>query len=224
MADNENVIETPAKESVVEVEDTSPVVEAAAKPESGNGSNGEKFLAGIKEWFRKFIVGLKHKTHRIPFVLLVITSFVYLCFLGTLSQFIEPNSGIKSLGIFMFVNTLASILVLMLFLYSFPNRKKTNLVFLSITFAVLTLMLIMDILFYVNILSYASKNNLDLGLDLDAYSVINCVIVHIVMLVICIIALATLPLYKKLICKINTSKEVKSSTMSEALDTSEEDG
>ena len=47
-------------------------------------------------------------------------------------------------------------------------------------------------------------------------------ITHLVMVCVSAVLLATLPLYKKLIMKINTSKELESTQLSEAIDV--EDG
>lgn len=220
----ENIEATPA-ESVVEINEEAQA-EATKKPISDN-----KFVAGVKEWFRKSIVKLKHKPQTIPFVILVITSFMYLCFLGTLSPFITPNRSIKGLGIFQFVNTLASILIILVFLNSFPKRKKVNIVFLVMTFVVLALMVVMDIMFIVNTADYANNA---LGIDngfqwflaeMDGASEsITCIIVHIVFLAITTVILALLPVYKKLLMKINTSKDLASNDIKEEIDTSEENG
>ena len=51
---------------------------------------------------------------------------------------------------------------------------------------------------------------------------LNVSIVHIVFMGISVILLATLPLYKKLIMKINTKKVVEGTEMTEEIDTAEE--
>ena len=222
MEENENVVETPVEDAVV--------TETVKSPEPENKpSKGAQFAAAAKERLRKFTVNLKRKPQNIPFVFLLITSFLFLCFLGTTSKFIDINSSIRSLGLFQFVNTLASILIILIFLNTFPKRKKMNIVMLVITFAVLVLMIVMDILFIVNIANYANglgiKNGFQwfLGRPGTAES-IRCVIVHMVFLGITIILLALLPVFKKLLLKINTSKELASNDIKEEIDTSEEDG
>lgn len=245
MSENENVMDTSeevevttevtAEASDVEptevtaVEDTENTAEVVpAQPGEQQPSFGKKLAAGVKEWFRKFIVKLKHKPQNIPFAFLLITSFMYLCFLGTTSKFIDGNSNIKSLGLFQFVNTLASILILLIFLNAFPKRKKINIVMLVITFVVLALMIVMDILFIVNVIDYG-KNNTLRGLDWflareGTTESINTCIVHIVFVGFTALLLALLPVFKMLLMKINTSKELASNDIKEELDTSEEDG
>ena len=141
MSENENVMDATVDTEVTAAENIENAPAALpGQPEEQKPSRGQKIKAGIKEWFRKTIVKLKHKPQTIPFVILLITSFMYLCFLGTTSKFIDTNSNIKSIGLFQFVNTLASILILLIFLNTFPKRKKMNIVMLVITFAVLALM------------------------------------------------------------------------------------
>ena len=179
-----------------------------------------KFLAGVKEWFRKLIVKLKRKTQTIPLVLTLITSFVFLCMIGTLSQMIQINRGVSSLGICMFVTTLASILILPLFLNAFPKNKKPVIAFIVAVFLVYALLIAMDVVCLVNMKKFLSANSLP---TMDFYEESKTsLIVHIVLVGICFIAFATLPLYKKAINMINTKKVVSSNDFSDEIDTSAE--
>ena len=116
--------------------------------------------AGIKEWFRKLTVKLKRKTQLIPLVLTLITSFVFLCMIGTFSQMVQKNSGVSSLGICMFVATLASILILPIFLNAFPKNKKPVIPFIVGVFLVYALIIAMDVIFIVNMDSFLAAQNL----------------------------------------------------------------
>jgi phosphoglycerol transferase MdoB-like AlkP superfamily enzyme len=190
-------------------------------------TKGQKFSAGVKEWFRKLTVKLKHNTQLIPFVILIITSFVYLCLLSSLSIVVNKNRGISNAGIAVFVNTLISILVLLVFLNAFPKRKKPNIIFLVMVFVMLAALIGLDILFYSNVTEFATRAG---GGDPSFYyevatyipPALTGVIVHIVFVGVSILALALMPLYKKLICKINTSKNIESTSIKEEIDTSEE--
>ena len=53
-------------------------------------------------------------------------------------------------------------------------------------------------------------------------SALNLDVAHMVFLGISAVLLATLPLYKKLILKINTSKVVEGTNIKEAIDTEDE--
>lgn len=214
MAELETVQTAPENQPVPEAEPT----------------KGQKFKAGVKEWFRKFTVKLKHKTHMIPLVIVLISSLVYLCSLNTLSIALDDIQGIDSAGICMFVNTLVSILVLLVFLNAFPKRKKPNIIMLVGVFVLLTLLLALDIVFYFKVVNFAEMSAKKVFMSLDEYyaehpmiiPALNKVIVHVVFIGISILALAFLPLYKKGINKINTKKVLAENEIKEEIDTSAE--
>ncbi len=205
MSEIENVVE-PTPEEVVEPEKKS----------------SESFGAKLKERFRKLIVKLKRQTHLIPLVVILITSLVYLCFIGTFSQVIEKNSGIKAGGIAIFVNTLLSILVLPLFLNAFPKRKQQNLIYTIAVFVVLAVMVGMDILLYWGTHDYITRNHILIAKNPEVSKLYAETIVHMVFLGISIVVFALLPLYKKGINKIDTTKKLDENNLSEEIDTSAE--
>lgn len=218
MADNQ-IVENSNETIVPETENTEVTVteETAAKKEP---KKSNKFVAGVKERFRKFIVKLKRKTQLIPLVLTLITSFVYLCMIGTFSQLIQINRGISSAGICMFVTTLASILILPLFLNAFPKNKKPVIAYIVAVFLVYALIIAMDVVFLVNMNNYITSHNLD---TISFYSESSTsLIVHLVLVGICLVVFALLPVYKKLINMINTKKVVSSNDFSDEIDTSAE--
>lgn len=211
MAENENIVETA-------------VEEPAAAPEKSSESFGAKF----KEWLRKTTVKLKRKTQIIPLVIILITSLVYLCCIGTYAQVIEDNSGISNLGISMFINTLLSILVLAVFLNAFPKRKKPNLVFVIGVFVVLLAILGFDLMYYLNVKKFIDNlpNDTIRELTLSRYPAINKsftqLTVHMVFVGVSIVVFALLPVYKKAINKINTRKNLEENNLSGEIDTSAE--
>lgn len=219
MAENENVIEVPVEETAV----TEPV----QSPEQNNQpSNSSDIGAGIKEWFRKKVVALKRKPNIIPLLLFLVTSLIYLLSLASFSQ-----TGLKEypngdlLGLPVFVNCLLSILICVVHLNAFPKRsKKVNLLNYILIYVFAGVMLGMDILYYIKVLSIVEKDSLTLA---TAASVVqssaSISIVHIVFLAISVIALATLPLYTKLIMKINTSKVIEESQLDEVIESEDDE-
>ncbi|MGN0817430.1 MAG: hypothetical protein ACI4L9_00535 [Candidatus Coproplasma sp.] len=235
----------------VEVEETA-VAELNEQPEK-KGSFGPK----MKEWFRKQCVSLKRKPQKIAFLFFAITSVIYLVGLNTFSPApVKDFSSQAYLGLSIFINTLFSILVLVLFMNSFPKRgvvnKKTgkkhkvNYVMLALTFVFIAAMFAFDIIYYVQLLgciagneskffstmaeaqgykaywsdSFAANPVLN-GSDYRSYLLASFQldIVHMVFLGISTLLLVTLPLYTKLIMKIDTSKEIASSDLKEAIET-----
>ena len=214
MSENENLLneetqpEQPATEQI-----------KAEKPKGGAG-------AAVKEWFRKKIVNLKRAPQNITFLFLVVTSFLYLIWLFTFSKAIYITQAATWTGIAVFVNTLLSILILALFLNAFPKRKKASKVFVALLFVFMVAIVLFDVLFYVQESNYIyAQENFEGYIEAYPYLVtsLNLTIAHIVLIGICALLLATLPLYKKLIMKINTRKVVESNQLKEEIDTSEEE-
>lgn len=188
-------------------------------------SSSESFGAKVKEWFRKFIVKLKRQTHMIPLVVILITSIVYLCCTATYAQVIEGNTGIPSLGIAMFVNTLLSILVLVIFLNAFPKRKKPNVVYIVAVFVVLGVILGMDLLYLLSAMNFINNDpakDLILATYPEIKTAYSNLYVHMVFIGISIVVFALLPLYKKAINKINTKKVLEENELKGEIDTSAE--
>ncbi|MCM1438335.1 MAG: hypothetical protein NC131_03875 [Roseburia sp.] len=218
----------------------------------------ESFGARVKEWFRKQGVALKRKPQKIAFFFFIVSTVLYLIGLNVLSPGPVKNYPSQPyLGLSVFVTTLFSILVLVLFMNTFPKRgikyKKDgkkhsmNYIMLALTFVFVLVMLLMDILYYKQLTACIAGHEADFfkdasqakmytkyfaeGVTVDsiAYSADNYKkhlvsalqvdIAHMVFLGISSLLLATLPLYKKLIMKINTSKVVESTEIKEVIDT-----
>lgn len=194
-------------------ENTTVVNETPEEPKKGG-----KF----KEWWRKKMVSLKRKPQVISLLFFVIPSLIYILGLGTLSEAILSNkstsfSSVEWVGHAIFVNTLFSILILVLFLNTFPKRKKPNLIFAALTVVFAVIMILMDVLFYVKLSGAMGNTSVP-----TAESALSLTMVHLIFQAISIVVFATLPLYKKLIMKINTKKEIESNEMSEGIDLSED--
>lgn len=204
-------------------------VEEQAAPATGNKpSKGAKFLGSIKEWFRKSIVNLKRRPMNIAFFMLIVSSLVYLFLLGNFSQagLEYPEAGVP---VSIFINTLFSILVLLLFMYSFPKReKKPKIVMLVLTFAFMAVMFALDILLYVKWTDAWAEQSKILNETQKAirekyiYNAMNGVLAHAVLVAVAAVLTATYPLYGKLINKINTRKNIESTEIKEEIDTSAE--
>lgn len=194
------------------------IASAEVKP-----SKGQKFKEGFKEWGRKQIVNLKRAPQRIPLLMLVITTALWLIWLFTFSEAVYYTSAVNWTGLMVFCNTLLSILILALFLSAFPKRKKANKVFVAMLFVFMALIICCDVVYYILESKYLAEQAQSF---VDTYkflnSSLNLAIVHVVLVAICAVLLATLPLYSKLINKINTKKEIESTQLSEEIDTSAE--
>lgn len=210
MAENENVLEN----------------EVQPEPKENKPSKKSKNVgAAVKEWFRKRVVALKRAPHNIPLVATALTTFIYLIWLFTFSRAISTDDA-QWTGLALFINTLFSILSLALFLSAFPKRKKANKIIIALIFVFMAVIVVCDVVYYIQMKNYIYGLE-DLENHLNSFPFLlqslNLAIVHIVLVGICAILLATLPLYKKLIMMINTKKVVESNDLTEEIDTSEED-
>ena len=197
MAENENVLtEAPA-----------PV-----NPPKGNKKGGK-----VKEWFRKKVVALKRKPQTIALVVLLVTSVYFLLSLYNVSQAIIKSFGdenTSATGICTFVTTLLSLLVLVSFLNSFPKRKKPNVFFIVLTFVMIAGMIACDVVYYLQMA--ACLDGIANPESSELFATVNRVqpylIGHMVLLGVSAVVFALLPVYKRLINKINTKVELESAT------------
>lgn len=167
--------------------------------------------AKIKEWFRKKIVNLKRHPQNIALLFLAIASVYYMFVMYTIGLAMEVTAEepqLPATGICSFISTLLSILVLVCFLNSFPKRKKPNIVFIIITFVMIFAIIGCDIGYYVPMHLYL----IDHVNKVEAANAQPYVLAHIILLGIAAVVFALLPVYGKLIQKINTSVKLESAT------------
>lgn len=178
-------------------------------------SKGAKIWAGIKEWFRKKVVTLKIKPQLIPLVVLLVTSVCFMLFLHSFSVAIYATYNspqTKATGIVIFITTLLSVLVLVSFLNAFPKRKKPNIFFVVLVFAMLGAMLACDIVYYVQMENCIEVLGSDSSIIQEVQPAQPNIIAHIVLLGVSTVMFALLPAYSRLIRMINTSVKLESAT------------
>ncbi len=171
------------------------------------------FGAKVKEWFRKKIVNLKRHPQNIALLFLAIASVYYMFIMFVIGAAINETNAEASLpatGICTFIATLLSILVLVSFLNSFPKRKKPNIFFLVLTCVMIAGIIGCDIGYYIPVNLYL---NSPAGAGKAAAAAAQpFVFVHIILLAIAAVVFALLPVYSRLIQKINTSVKLESAT------------
>jgi phosphoglycerol transferase MdoB-like AlkP superfamily enzyme len=194
-------------------------------------SRGQKIKAGLKEWGRKKIVNLKRKPQTIVLLMLFITTALWLIWLYSFSRTIYENSAVNWCGLAVFVNTLVSILIIALFGNAFPKRKKPNIVFIVLLFVFMAIIIVCDIGYFVEMGTYINTDSASGGAGYTAAQLaakpymqrsLNLAIAHIVLVAVCAILLATLPLYSKAINMINTRKDVEDNNIKETIDIEED--
>ena len=175
-------------------------------------AKGSKVWAAIKEWCRKKVVALKVKPQIIPLIILLVTSVIYMLALHSVGVAIYASfnaSETEATGICSFITTLLSLLVLVSFLNAFPKRKKPNIFFIVLVFVMIAGMVACDVVYYIQMSNFMkAKANLSAKVEpAQPY-----IMAHLIMLGVSAVIFALLPLYTKLIRKINTSIKLESAT------------
>jgi len=181
--------------------------------------------SGAKEFLRKRIVGLKRKPQNIALVVLAL-AFVYYSL--NLTKISNTTAKIQATGMGLcgFATMLFSMLSLVCFLNAFPHRKKVNVPMLVLMFAMLAVILYCDWYYGGCITRAVTRENNPIdptGNNSYISAAAGMLHVHTVILMIGIALVALLPVYAKLIRRINTSVEVEDNSGMGAIDISGED-
>ena len=180
----------------------------------------------VKESWRKVLVSLKHKPQTIPMLVLVITFLYYSLNLTHISHTTSMVNKFP-MGLCGFVAMLFSMLALVCFMNSFPNRKPVNKPMLILMFVMLAAVVASDVVYIKTILSAATSATSTIRITPSKAAVINpalrTVWYHAIMLIISAVVTILLPVYSKWIRKIDTSIEVEAGKEMGAIGISGED-
>ncbi len=169
-----------------------------------------KLRAGLKEWFRKRIVALKVKPQLIPLAVMVITTVYFMLILFAISiAVMEAKEATSATGICTFITTLISLLYLVSFLNAFPKRRKPNVFFIVLVGAMIAGQIACDLVYYFQMANVIAQKP---ALSPNVSPAQPLVIGHIVLLGISAAVFALLPVYSRLIRRINTSVKLDSAT------------
>lgn len=163
------------------------------------------------EFIRKFFVSLKRSPQNIPLVALAVAFLVYSLNLTSIAN-TTARINSANMGQCEFAAMLFSILAFVCFLRAFPRRQKPSVPMLSLLFAMMAVLIFVDIVYItrINQAIAAAPSDKPLITTETAYisGAQSTVMLHIIFVGISVALLATLPIYAKFIRKINTSIEV----------------
>lgn len=171
----------------------------------------KKTSGGIKEFFRKKIVFLKRSPQTIPMVMLLATFLVYSFNLTDMSDTTAKIQG-SGMGLCQFCIMLFNILSMVCMLNAFPQRKKANVPMVVLMLVMFGIILFCDIRYTSGIMAALNREESPIKLDAttayiaNAYNMLNT---YAAMLGITTALVLLLPVYRKLLRKINTSVEVE---------------
>ena len=180
---------------------------------------------GIKEVFRKYIVALKRSPQTIPLIALMASFFIYSLNLTAIANTTARING-KNMGQCEFVAMLFSILAFVVFLRSFPKRKKANKPMLGLLGGMLALLIFVDNVYIKRIVSATTRAENKIVIDKNTKYIDTAktvVSLHVICIVVTAVLLITLPLYAKAIRKIKTSIDVEGNENMAAIDISDDE-
>ena len=188
---------------------------AAKNPNKG-------FVHGVKEICRKFIVTLKRRPQLIPLVVYIVAFIIYSFNLTDISDTTALLQG-KNMGLSVFAVMLFSMLSILCFMNAFPYRKKKNVPMMIIMFVMIAIMIFCDVFYLRGITTILST---EAGASIDLTDKKNeCILYaqyyiqqHIIVLAVGVVLTLLLPVYSKLIRKINTNVVVEGNGEMGAID------
>ena len=171
----------------------------------------KKQPGGLKEIWRKFLVALKRRPSMIPLTVVVIAFLIYSLNLMYVSDTTSLIQG-ANMGLAGFATMLFSMLSFLVFMNTFPYRKKTNVPMLVILYVMIAIIILADV-YYLNGIDAALTRDVNpititTQTAYIAYAQYYLQI-HIGVLAVAAVLIALLPVYTRMLRKINTSIEVE---------------
>ena len=185
-------------------------------------SAAEKKSSHMPEFLRRFFVALKRQPSMIALVVLVIAFFYYSLNLTHISDTTAKIQG-NGMGLCGFATMLFSMLSLVCFLNAFPKRKKPVIAMLVVMFVMFAIIIYCDY-HYADLINTALTREVN-PITIDAstkYIALanNVVWNHIMIEGVGIALVLLMPLYTKLLRKINTSITVEGNGEMDVIDIS----
>ena len=174
----------------------------------------------FKEMVRKFIVALKRRPQRIPLVVFIVAFIVYSFHLTAVSDTTSLLNG-PNMGLAAFATMLFSMLSLLCCNNAFPYRKPVNKFMLTLMFVMQAIILFSDGYYLWRIV--ADGAGIDWTQNTFIYYAQYYLTVHIVIIAVGVVLTALLPVYSRLLRKINTNVEVVGNADMGAIDLAGDD-
>ena len=180
---------------------------------------------GIKEFIRKRIVALKRKPQTIALLAFAL-AFVYYSLNLTKISDTTAYINLPGMGLAGFATMLFSILLMVCFMNAFPHRKKVNVPMLVLMFVLVGIIIFAGIFYQGRITEALTREVNPITVSADKMYIsaaMHMLSVHRIILIIGVALVALLPVYSKLLKKINTNVEVEDNGGMAAIDISGED-
>ena len=188
-------------------------------------SAAEKKSSNMPEFLRRFFVALKRQPSMIALVVLIIAFFYYSLNLTHISDTTAKIQG-PGMGLSGFATMLFSMLSLVCFLNAFPKRKKPVIPMVVLMFVMFGIIIYCDYHYSGLIMTALTREVNPIKLDASttyiaqAYNVLQN---HMILEGVGVVLVLLMPVYSKLLRKINTSITVEDNGKLDVIDISGED-
>lgn len=179
---------------------------------------------GFKEHLRKTIVKIKRNPHIIGLVLFVLAFMYYSLNLTCISNTTAKIQG-PGMGLCGFSTMLFSILSMVCYMNAFPHRKKVNVPMLVLMFAMVALVIYCDIRYRSMIFNAVYRKDNPIQVTQNTAYIAKAASLlgnHVLFLSIACVVTALMPVYSRLLRRIDTSIQVEGYGRMESIDISEE--
>ena len=187
--------------------------------------NAAQSPARMPEFLRKLFVSLKRRPSVIALFALVIAFLQYSLNLTHISDTTAKIQG-SGMGLCGFATMLFSMLSLVCFLNAFPRRKKPVVPMVALMFCMFALIIFCDVRYMSLITTALTRADNPIVIDRQTIYIAqayNVLYDHIIIEAVGIVLILLLPVYSKLLRKINTSVTVEDYGKLGAIDISGED-
>lgn len=180
----------------------------------------KKMGASIKEFFRRKVVSLKRNPKMIPLVILLIGFIYYSLNITAISETtLQLQLPGKNMGLTAFAIMLLSLLCVVCLMNAFPRRKNVNIPMLAIGVVMVAIVIYCDYHYADCIYGWWTSQERRFDYVTKAYNAVNT---HMVITIVGVVTLALMPVYTKLLGKINTSVEIEDNGNMDAIELSED--
>lgn len=191
----------------------------------GQNQASAKPRRGFKEFVRKFLVTLKRQPQNIALFVLAI-GFVFFSLNLTAISDTTALINLPNMGQCEFAVMLFSILAFVVFLRTFPKRQKVKVPMLVLMFIFLGLIVFLGAVYLTRINEALTRvENRIIINENNMYisSAWTTLVVYMIFIGAVIVLLAALPVYSKLLRKINTSIDIEGNANMHEIDISGEE-
>ncbi len=164
----------------------------------------------IKESFRKFLVSIKRNPQMIPLVMLFASFLLYSLNLTHMSDTTAKLMG-KNMGLCQFAMMLFSMLSMVCMLNAFPKRKKANIPMIVLMYVMFAVMILCSVVYSNAIVNAWTRENNPISWTVNPFTLeaYNMLYYFRIMIIVTAALVALLPVYSKLLKRINTNIDVE---------------